>query len=66
MKGYSKCCQAELIIEEGVEYFHGCDDDYELKIPFVLCSKCRTVQLLPAKAVNDEEVEKRLLKVANL
>lgn len=65
MKGYSKCCQAELIVEEGVEYFHGCDDDYELKIPFVLCSKCRTVQLLSAEVVNDEVV-RNLLKVANL
>lgn len=47
MPKYSDCCHADLIVEESIEYFHGCDDGYELTIPFVLCSKCRKIQFLP-------------------
>ena len=37
---YSQCCMAELKKEFIVEQFHGCDDDYELKVPAYRCSGC--------------------------
>lgn len=45
MTGYSTCCDAKVTIEERVEFFHGSDDDYELKIPFIVCNDCNKIQL---------------------
>ena len=52
----SNCCFAQLKTEFREELYHGCDDDYELIIPFLVCSKCRKVQLI----VDDTEDSKRL------
>ncbi|WP_169819166.1 hypothetical protein [Anaerobacillus arseniciselenatis] len=36
----SNCCQASVKSELREELYHGNDDEYELKIPFLLCSNC--------------------------
>ncbi|MFE8701532.1 hypothetical protein ACFYKX_13085 [Cytobacillus sp. FJAT-54145] len=36
----SSCCHADVKKSNSIEYFHGADDDYELKIPVFNCSKC--------------------------
>lgn len=41
----STCCLADLKVEPRPELYHGCDDDYELVIPFLVCTKCGKVQL---------------------
>lgn len=45
MSSYSTCCHASVTVEETVELFHGSDDDYELKIPFIVCNNCNKIQL---------------------
>ncbi|MFC4767502.1 hypothetical protein [Effusibacillus consociatus] len=38
--GISECCKAQLNVEYRIEYLHGKDDDYELQVPCLVCSKC--------------------------
>jgi hypothetical protein len=47
----SDCCAAALKTERQVERYHGSDDNYELVIPFQICSKCGKIQL---KAVEND------------
>lgn len=36
----SKCCNAKIKVEFREEYYHGSDDDYPLKVPVLVCTKC--------------------------
>ncbi len=45
----SDCCSASLKKEPQAELYHGSDDDYELVIPFLVCSKCGKIQLKPVE-----------------
>lgn len=57
MSSYSTCCHSELKVAEGIEHFHGSDDGYELKIPYVVCETCNKIQVTPYLSVN-KQVEK--------
>lgn len=41
----SKCCSAELEKEFIVDGYHGCDDEYELKVPAYRCPKCQSLDM---------------------
>ncbi|WP_158318952.1 hypothetical protein [Robertmurraya kyonggiensis] len=42
----SNCCQADLLKSSTIDYFHGADDDYELKVPVMICSQCESSEQL--------------------
>lgn len=52
----SSCCYADLKTEQREELYHGCDDDYELIIPFQVCSKCGKVQFT---FIETEDIKKK-------
>lgn len=60
MSSYSTCCHARLKVEERVEFLHGCDDDYELKIPFVVCNNCNKIQLTVHTPVDRQDNKQSL------
>jgi hypothetical protein len=39
----STCCFESLETQYSSELYHGCDDDYELMIPYLICTKCGAV-----------------------
>ncbi|MEH7505891.1 hypothetical protein V7152_28720 [Neobacillus drentensis] len=41
----STCCFESLETYHSLELYHGCDDDYELIIPYLICTKCGAVNL---------------------
>ncbi len=36
----SWCCNAKIKVEFHEEYYYCSDDDYPLKVPYLVCSKC--------------------------
>lgn len=56
----SRCCQAHLVQDEYVDSFHGSDDEYELKIPYYICEKCKKVER-PEWQMNTFNVNKPLV-----
>jgi hypothetical protein len=41
----STCCFEDLEIRNSTELYHGADDDYELIVPFLVCTKCGAINL---------------------
>lgn len=60
----SDCCSAALKKEPQAELYHGSDDDYELVIPFLVCSKCGKIQLKAVETDNQLVPEKGVRKYA--
>ncbi|WP_019153710.1 hypothetical protein [Robertmurraya massiliosenegalensis] len=42
----SSCCKAELLKSSRTDLFHGADDDYDLRVPVLTCSKCGHQEML--------------------
>ncbi|GAX89056.1 YgiT-type zinc finger protein [Effusibacillus lacus] len=41
----SECCNKELRLDYRIEYLHGKDDEYELKVPVWVCTQCGKIYL---------------------
>ncbi|MBV7509336.1 hypothetical protein KW850_29615 [Bacillus sp. sid0103] len=41
----STCCFESLESRHLPELYHGADDDYELRIPYLVCTKCGSINL---------------------
>lgn len=50
----SICCSEALVINYQEELYHGSDDEYELVIPFLVCTGCGEIQIVRQnKIIND-------------
>ncbi|WP_157077347.1 hypothetical protein [Robertmurraya korlensis] len=52
----SPCCQEKLEVQYGEEMYHGCDDEYALMIPYLVCTKCGVTHLQASKEEINELV----------
>jgi hypothetical protein len=52
----SVCCFESLETQHSPELYHGYDDDYELMIPYLICTKCRAVNLQYIEENKEETV----------
>lgn len=53
----STCCFESLETQYSLELYHGCDDDYELMIPYLICTKCGAINF----QYKDEDKEEACL-----
>lgn len=53
----SSCCSADYQKSFTIDYFHGADDEYEMKIPVFHCSKCGK-QEIPSIKNEQEQIYK--------
>lgn len=56
----STCCFESLETQHSLELYHGADDDYELWIPYLVCTKCGKINL----QYIDENQETTVTKMA--
>lgn len=52
----SNCCLAPIITEHRSDLFRGCDDGYELVIPFLVCSECGDIQITAVDTENNKRL----------
>lgn len=52
----SVCCFESLETQHSPELYHGYDDDYELMVPYLICTKCGAVNLQYIEKNKEETV----------
>lgn len=55
----STCCFESLETVQSIELYHGADDDFELSIPYLVCTKCGSINL----QYIDESEETKVVKI---